>query len=243
MAYFHRAKAAELLALFDQQFPQSERRAGLRAELLQAFATYGDNEGVLARRPGISHGVSGFSRPHAGLAVDGGGVRPHAIRPSRNSRLTMLCSQELAQRAEGVPIGESARSRGRDLTGFMGPSRRRIRLASLVQSGAGASPEYARVLDLYIARLLALERLPDALALYAREIQRNPDDPGLYERLAAFLEQNGLSQQVEAVYQRAIGRFQDASWHNKLARWYLRLQRTQEFAKLTAAGDPDVFRD
>ena len=37
----------------------------------------------------------------------------------------------------------------------------------------------------------ALNRPLDALRVYRAEIDRNPNDPGLYERLAAFLEQNG----------------------------------------------------
>jgi tetratricopeptide (TPR) repeat protein len=225
VAYFHRAKAAELLALFGQEFPQSERRAGLRTELLQAFATYGDNEGVLrSGQEFLKEFPESYSRTQVALLMAEAYARTNQTEQEFAAYDALL--EALAQRAEGVPIGESAGgpplpygnfrpNRGGN---FQGPAR---------------SPEYARVLDLYIARLLALERLPDALALYAREIQRNPDDPGLYERLAAFLEQNGLSQQVEAVYQRAIGRFQASAWHDKLARWYLRQQRAQEFARLS----------
>ena len=42
-------------------------------------------------------------------------------------------------------------------------------------------------LDRYIARLVAIRQPALALALYRKEIDRNPNDPGLYERLAAFL--------------------------------------------------------
>jgi Tfp pilus assembly protein PilF len=225
VAYLHRAKAAELLALLDQQFPQSPRRDGLRAQLLQAFATYGDNEGVLrGGQEFLTEFAASPSVTQVSLLMAEAYARTNQTEQEFAAYNALLA--ELAKRAEGVPIGESAGSpplpygnvRPNFGGNFQGPAR---------------SPDYARVLDLYIARLLALERLPDALALYAREIQRNPDDPGLYERLAAFLEQNGLSEQVETVYQRAIGRFQDPSWRDKLARWYLRLQRTQEFAKLT----------
>jgi hypothetical protein len=87
------------------------------------------------------------------------------------------------------------------------------------------SPEYARVLDRYVARLVAMKRVPDALALYRREIDRNVDDPGLYDVLAAFLEQNRLGAETEQVYQQAISHFQENSWSQKLARWYLRQRR------------------
>ena len=95
------------------------------------------------------------------------------------------------------------------------------------------SPEYARVLDRYIARLVALKQLLPAVQLYAQEIARNPDDPDLYERFAGFLDQNGLGDRVESVYRDAIDRFDDRSWHHKLARWYLREKRSTEFDQLT----------
>jgi hypothetical protein len=41
--------------------------------------------------------------------------------------------------------------------------------------------------------------LPQALALLRRELDRNPGDPLLYERLADFLSQNNLSAQEEDV--------------------------------------------
>jgi len=74
------------------------------------------------------------------------------------------------------------------------------------------SPDYARVLDRYIARLVSLKRVPDAVALFRRELDRNANDPGLYERLAAFLDQNHLGDEVEQVYQRAVAQFQNPSW-------------------------------
>src|SRR5439155_1576713 len=61
----------------------------------------------------------------------------------------------------------------------------------------------------------------------------NPNDPGLYDVLAAFLEQNRLDAEIEQVYQRAIAQFQDHTWEHKLARWYLRRQRQADVARLT----------
>jgi cellulose synthase operon protein C len=87
------------------------------------------------------------------------------------------------------------------------------------QTGA-RSPEYARVLERYLARLVQMKQIPPALAVLSREIERNPDDPGLYERLAVFLDQNRLGSQQEEVYRRALARFSDKSWYDKLARFY-----------------------
>ena len=66
-----------------------------------------------------------------------------------------------------------------------------------------------------------------------REIDRNPDDPGLYERLAVFLDQNRLGTEQEEIYRRALARFPDRSWYDRLARFYLRYKRDADFEKLT----------
>ena len=58
--------------------------------------------------------------------------------------------------------------------------------------------DYPRVLDRYIARLGSMRQPAQALTPYRREIDRNPNDPGLYERLAAFLEQNKMTGEIEA---------------------------------------------
>jgi len=89
------------------------------------------------------------------------------------------------------------------------------------------------VLDRYIARLVSLRRLPDALTVYRREIERNPEDPGLYAATAQFLEQNNLAADVEQIYRLAIRQFPDRSWHHRLARWYLRRREASAFETLT----------
>ena len=99
---------------------------------------------------------------------------------------------ELGRRAEGVPLGAN--------------------------SASARDPEYARVLDRYLARLVTLQRPLDAIRLYRREIARNPNDPGLYERLAAFLDQNRMTAETEAVYKEAMAKFADRGWYEKLAR-------------------------
>ena len=124
----------------------------------------------------------------------------------------------VARRADGAPLGSGAVEPLR----FQPGPRPALR-----------SPDYARTLDRAVSRLTSLGRLPDALALYAREIARNPNDAGLYERLAGFLAANGLGARVEAVYRQAMAQFQDRSWQHKLGRLYLRAQQRAELEALT----------
>jgi tetratricopeptide (TPR) repeat protein len=118
----------------------------------------------------------------------------------------------------------------------------RHRVSQSFQLGAAASPtrptgarspEYARILERYLARLVQMKQIPAALGVLSREIDRNPDDPGLYERLAVFLDQNRLGSQQEEIYRRALARFPDKTWYDKLARFYLRQKRDSEFEQLT----------
>ena len=101
------------------------------------------------------------------------------------------------------------------------------------QENGPRSSEYSRVLERYLARLVQLNQVPQALGVLRREIDHNPDDPGLYERLAEFLQQNNLTGEQEQVYRRAFARFSDPSWYSKLARLYLRYRRYSELEDLT----------
>jgi cellulose synthase operon protein C len=224
-AYFHRARAVELVGLFDRQFPQSAERPALHARLIEAYAIYGESDGVI--RHGRDFLTAFPSAPQrASVALTMADAYARKAQPREEFALYDALLKELAAKADGVPLGAAAAPpEGEEVGGQ--PARQ-------PDTASGArSPEYARVLDRYISRLVSLDRVMDALAVCRGEIDRNPDDPGLYERLAAFLDQNKLGGQVEAVYRRAMERFPDASWTHKLARWYLRRQRRAEFEKLT----------
>ncbi len=207
-AYFHREAAAELVDLLDKRFPQSASRVGLHAQLIQAYNVYGDDDTVISTGRQF---LATFPRSSLRLEV-ALTVADALARRNREREEFALYDQllgELGRRADGVPLGASA------------------------PQVAARSPEYARVLDRYLARLVASARPLDAIRLYRREIARNPNDPGLYERLAAFLDQNHMTAETEAVYKEAMTKFTDRGWYQKLARWYLRREERAEVGNLT----------
>ncbi|MDA1312976.1 MAG: hypothetical protein O2968_06550 [Acidobacteria bacterium] len=223
VAYFHRGKAAELLKRFDTEFPGSNERASLHFQVISAYATYGDNAGVISKGRGF---LTAF--PNAGERTQVSLLMAEAYarngQTAEEFQVYDALLVELAAKADGVPLGErSAPS----------PPPRYSRSGRSAAPVGDRSPEYARILDRYIARLVSLKQLLPAVELYAREIERNPDDPGLYERFAGFLQQNGLGDRVESLYRDAIEQFDDRSWHHKLARWYLGQKRATEFEELT----------
>ena len=234
--YFHRARAAELIALYDQRFPNGDDRAMLHVLLILAYATHGDDDSVT--RAGTQF-ISQFP-DHEGateVAVAMADAYARTNQTQREFAIYDATLQRLASKAEGVPLGEKAGVPPRVANPRQPQQAEQQQEEPQPQQANNArprSPEYARILDRYIARLVSLKRIPDALALYRRELGRNPNDPGLYERFAAFLEQNRLGVDVEDTYKRAMAQFPDKTWSHKLARWYLRQKQTTKLDQLTA---------
>lgn len=234
VAYFHRAQAAELLALFEACYPQSAERPALRTRLIEAYALYGDADALIAAaQKFLADFPSAPQRTRVALLMAEGYARKDQTREEFAAYDALL--EELAARADRVPLGAGASSQPQYARDEEGDSEGEDSGARWRQPEAPGvrSPEYARVLDRYIARLTSKRQPLQVLALYRREIVRNPSDPGLYERLASFLEQNNMGRDLEETYRRAMKQFQDRSWYHKLARWYLRRKRDAAFEQLT----------
>jgi tetratricopeptide (TPR) repeat protein len=215
--YYHRAKAADILALIDQHYPDAPQRPALHAMLIQAYQAYGENAAVI--RGGNSF-LADF--PHApqrvDVALETADAYSRTGQTTQEFALYQSLLKELGALAGGMPLGDSS-SQWNEETQYG-------------HSTARSQP-YARVLNLYLSRLVALGRLPDALEVLRGELAHNPRDPGLYDRLAQFLEQNSLDAHVEEVYEGAIAQFQSESWYAKLARFYLRQRRDEDYAALS----------
>ena len=195
VAYFHRARASQLLDLLDARFPHAKEAPSLHASLIGAYEQYGDDDGVIrAGRKFLTAYPQSFEHYSVALTMASSFARQRRVSDEQAVYDSLL--KELA---------------GND----------------------SLKLQYEQVFDRYVTRLVELKRTNDALALYRHEIDRNPQDQTLYEKLAAFLEQRGLGAQVEQVYKEAASKFPDSGWQQKLARWYLRLRRNRDFGELT----------
>ena len=183
-----------MLALLDRRFPQSASRDPLHATLIDAYAQYGDNDAVI--RAGRDH-LAAF--PHSAhrltVALLVADALAHLERRAEEYALYDQLLKELAAKADGVPLGAPG------------------------TPNSAREPQYQQVLDRYISRLTENEGALDVLKLYRREMNRNPNDPGLYERLAGFLEANHMFEDVEQVYRDAIQKLNDKNWYTSLARY------------------------
>lgn len=258
--YFHRARAAELLALLDKNFPDSANRAELHAKLLEFYASSGKSESVLqSGKEFLATFPKANQRTQVSLLMADADARLKRTQDEFGIYDSVL--QELAAKANGMPLGprvsgieeyspagksgnagdelmegeggEMAQAADATAAGQQQNAAFRVKKDESTRENGPRSAEYSRVLERYLARLVELNKIPQGLGVLRREIDHNPDDPGLYERLAVFLQQNHLGQEQEEVYRRAMMRFPDRSWYSKLARYYLRYQKNAALEKLT----------
>jgi predicted Zn-dependent protease len=271
VSYFHRSRAAELLALLDAKFPNSPRRSELHAKLLEFYSNSGESDAVIqGGRDFLANYPKVLERTSVALLMADAYARKNDSQDEFAIYDSVL--QELAAQAQNVPLGSAAASYepagnftrpsytnatntaepGGEASGEGGEGQEgetseetaaprhkdspsfQLNASSQHERSTGPrSSEYSRILERYLGRLVQMKQTPAALSVLSREIERNPDDPGLYERLAVFLDQNRLGSQQEEIYRRAIARFPDKSWYDKLARFYLRHKRNSEFEQLT----------
>jgi len=262
ISYFHRSRAAELLALLDKNFPNAAGRPELHVKLLEFYSNSGQSEAVLqGGKEFLAAFPKAAERTRVALLMADADERLQ--KPQDEFAIYDTVLQELAAQADRMPLGNRVAgnenygaSQGyqrfqqpavQDSEGETGDESQTTSPAgaqaqnAAFQPGKGTeaaesrprSPEYARVLERYLARLVQLKEIPQALGVLRREIDHNPDDPGLYERLATFLHQNNLSTEEEEVYRRAFAHFSDPSWYSKLARLYLRYKKYSQLEQFT----------
>jgi cellulose synthase operon protein C len=241
--YFHRARAAELLVQIDQRFPSEPSRPQLHASLMEAYAVYGENEAVIREGTMILAQYPKFPG-RVQVALDLADAYERTKQVDKEFTLYQDLLKELAAQADGVPLGASTDAYSKPIEGELPSAIAALPNAdgetntaeqantSAPQPGGVRSAQYNEVLNRYLARLVALQRLPDALQVLRGELDRNPQDPGLYERLADFFTQNRLDSHQEEVFQRATQEFQNTSWYAKLARFYVRTRRNADYSAL-----------
>jgi hypothetical protein len=253
--YFHRAKGAELLAMLDQRFPHAAEAAGLHAELINSYVLYGEDDAVV--KEGVSF-LERFQQANERVPVAMHVADVYARRDNTAAEFALYESllTELGARSGSMPLSAAGAAQpvvqqvaavperpDRDDDGgapdAIAPVKKDAPVAATVPLVAvnvvnnSDAVRYSEVLERYLGRLTMTKRLPEALAVLRRQLDRNPDDPALYSRLAEFLAQNDLSAQEEEVYTKAIAKFNQSGWYDKLARFYLRQRRQREFSALT----------
>jgi len=213
---------------FLANFPNASQRTSVALLMADAYARKDDSKNEFAIYDSVLQELAAKAQ-NVPLGSAEGSYNSSGY-PQRSYANTNNASDAEAEEdgQQGDTSGENTRPSNRVSQSFqLGAT------GSPTQRTGARSPEYASVLERYLARLVQMKQIPPALSVLSHEIDRNPDDPGLYERLAVFLDQNRLGSQQEEVYRRALARFSDKSWYDKLARFYLRYKRDSDFEQLT----------
>ncbi len=104
--YFHRARAAELLALLDTKFPNSARRPELHAQLLNFYANSGESDAVIqGGRDFLANFPKASERTSVALLM----ADAYARKDNTADEFAIYDSvlQELAAQAQNVPLGSA----------------------------------------------------------------------------------------------------------------------------------------
>lgn len=96
-------------------------------------------------------------------------------------------------------------------------------------AGDSEGVTYSEVLERYVASLARRNQNDDILVLYANEVKKYPDEQGLYEQMLQWLGQTNLFDEQLKVYKAALAKFPTTVWRDRLARWFLRRERKEEF--------------
>ena len=177
---------------FLANFPNASERTSVALLMADAYARQGATESEFAIYDSVLKELAGRAQ-NVPLGVAGGGNGGNAYGPAARN-----ASDESAEEGD-----DEAQPQTKSVDENVNPQHRAsdsFRLESSTAPNAQTgprSPEYARVLERYLARLAETRQVLPALAVLRREIDRNPDDPGLYERLAVFVEQNQLGGEQE----------------------------------------------
>ena len=243
------------------RFPNSPHRAGLHARLIETYSAYGESGAVIREgRQFLSAFPDAPQREQVALLLAdayarenraAGGVR--ALRcvaggtcqrtQKRSARRRLLITDRSPARGTRRNRAEREAAEGESEEGEpeapqqKNPESQRAFAVSAVPEVSTKRQAFAGVFPACLSDICrdwsSMSQVPQALAVLRKEMDRNPNDPGLYERLAQFLQQNQLGRQQEQVYQRAIQQFPDRSWYHKLARFYLREKRQADFDRLS----------
>lgn len=92
---------------------------------------------------------------------------------------------------------------------------------------------YREVLERLVASLAREKNVGGILEVFSVEIKKHPQSEWLYEERLSWLEQTNLTNDQLAADQEALNRFQSSSWRDKVARWFLRQNRQEDFDKFS----------
>ena len=220
---------------FLADFPQANERLEMALEVADADAHSNDAKDEFALYDSL---LAELAAQLQGMPLTAAGVPTASVPAAAPADANAQTSDDASPDASPDTSDNSAATDGSIPPTPAAPAAKDVLVQALAvpvntPSTNAAATAYKQLLERYLGRLTMTGHGPEALAVLRKELDRNPNDPQLYERLAEFLQQNNLGAQEEEVYEKAIAKFNDESFYDKLARYYLRAKREQSYAALS----------
>lgn len=92
---------------------------------------------------------------------------------------------------------------------------------------------YQQILTRFVSSLSTDNKTKEILSLFANEIKKYPDEPGLYEQLLQWLGQTNLVDEQLKIYKTALKKFPNQTWQNRLSRWFIKREKMKEFSEFS----------
>lgn len=235
--------AAETLAEFEQRYADAPKYPEVALKLADAYIAVGKSDEERAVYQRIldylgQHRVKGVALvPHSGQQASAGLQGSQPTLDLRSEPTTVkprpIDYPPISNRGIEIP-GGSAESGSYDYSW-------RRSFTDYLQSASdtdipteqSSAVDYQTVLARYVSSLDNAHRTADILALYSAEIKKYPEEQGLYEQMLQWLGQTNMVDEQLRVYQQALRTFPSTTWHDRLARWFIRQKRTAEFETLS----------
>lgn len=219
LGYFNRAQAFRIVQFTQKNFPESKHLPPMLRDSLRIFDRYGQSGLIVEVGQQFFKQYSDSKEIlEVGLAVADAYAR---LDERKNEWATYdFLLPIAAKRTDGSLIAV--------------PTQNESGEGSRIAGAANSSTiTYQSILNRYITSLTQQKNYTAVVALYRDQIRQYPDEEALYEAFSEYLAQNQLLQDEEELYRQAIQRFQEKGWYEKLARWYLRQQRDQEYEEVS----------
>jgi tetratricopeptide (TPR) repeat protein len=257
VGHFNIAAAYRLFSAYKQEYPTSPELAQMYLDLIRHYSTTSEANvaaGLLAefeKRYGdapqyaevalkladcyINYGRYAEERALYQRAMDHLGRRRSKARPLIPARESGGIDELTSYRPTTItypPGGDDTGAKDEE-AGYSRMTRFGAVPLKLRKNADEDGVSYAFVLSRFVASLARENRTAEILALYSGEINKYPDEQGLYEQRLQWLGQTNLVEEQLRVYQEAINRFKTNLWTDRLARWYLRRERKSEFERFS----------
>lgn len=261
VSYFNRARAAELLEFFESAYPNSARLPRMQYQALEALKAYGRWETIAQRGAAfLDRHPEALEAPAAGILVADAfanlkneaeefkvydrlltllNSRPHRFVPNQQPgasggmRNSGMSGEGNSGGLEGAGGGAEETQQPEFPSLVSGEPASAVRDRAELETARLQAVNYSYVLERTASRLTAAKRYLEVVALFRKELERNPNEEALYARFAEYLNQHRFFREEMETYQQAIDRFNRSRWYDKLARWYLRQKRQADFAALS----------